>query len=91
MNELSELSFIETPLIDSIGFLQLLLRFTFNLGIVSIILRFFYYPKSKRRDYYFTFTLISISIFLMRLVLHWGFLLFLVLFVTGRSRCRYGR
>ena len=65
MNELSELSFIETPLIDSIGFLQLLLRFTFNLGIVSIILRFFYYPKSKRRDYYFTFTLISISIFLM--------------------------
>ncbi|MFR2069792.1 MAG: DUF4956 domain-containing protein [Bacteroides nordii] len=65
MNELNELSFIETPLIDSIGFLQLLLRFTFNLGIVSIILRFFYYPKSKRRDYYFTFTLISISIFLM--------------------------
>lgn len=27
MNELSELSFIETPLMDRIGFLQLLLRF----------------------------------------------------------------
>ncbi len=65
MNELSELSFIETPLMDRIGFLQLLLRFLFNLLVVSVILRCFYYPKSKRRDYYFTFTLISISIFLM--------------------------
>ena len=61
MNELSELSFIETPLMDRIGFLQLLLRFLFNLLVVSVILRCFYYPKSKRRDYYFTFTLISIS------------------------------
>lgn len=26
---------------------------------------FFYYPKSKRRDYYFTFTLISISVFFL--------------------------
>ena len=65
MTELSELSFIETPLMDRIGFLQLLLRFLFNLLVVSVILRCFYYPKSKRRDYYFTFTLISISIFLM--------------------------
>ena len=65
MNELSELSFIETPLMDRIGFLQLLLRFLFNLLVVSVVLRCFYYPKSKRRDYYFTFTLISISIFLM--------------------------
>ena len=31
MNELSELSFIETPLMDKIGFLQLLLRFLFEL------------------------------------------------------------
>ena len=52
MNELSELSFIETPLMDRIGFLQLLLRFLFNLLVVSVILRCFYYPKSKRRDFY---------------------------------------
>ena len=57
--------FMEYKICRVIGFLQLLLRFLFNLLVVSVILRCFYYPKSKRRDYYFTFTLISISIFLM--------------------------
>ena len=48
MNELSELSFIETPLMDRIGFLQLLLRFLFNLLVVSVILRCFYYMSIQR-------------------------------------------
>lgn len=65
MDELGDFSLIETPLMDSVGFVQLLLRFTFNLLVVWGIIRLFYYPKSKRRDYFFTFTLISISIFLM--------------------------
>lgn len=64
-DELSDITLIETPLLDSAGFLELLLRFYFNLLVVSCIIHQFYYPKSKRRDYYFTFTLISISIFLM--------------------------
>ena len=64
-DELSDITLIETPLLDSAGFLELLLRFCFNLLVVSCIIHQFYYPKSKRRDYYFTFTLISISIFLM--------------------------
>ena len=64
-DELSDITLIETPLMDSAGFLELLLRFCFNLLVVSCIIHLFYYPKSKRRDYYFTFTLISISIFLM--------------------------
>ena len=61
-DELSDITLIETPLMDSAGFLELLLRFCFNLLVVSCIIHLFYYPKSKRRDYYFTFTLISISI-----------------------------
>ncbi len=65
MNEFGDFSAIESPLMDSLGFMQLLLRFFFNLAVVSTIIRFFYYPKSKRRDYFFTFMLISISIFLM--------------------------
>ena len=64
-DELSDITLIETPLMDSAGFLELLLRFCFNLLVVSCIIHLFYYPKSKRSDYYFTFTLISISIFLM--------------------------
>lgn len=69
MDELNDIFLMETPLMDSVGFLQLLVRFAFNLVVVSLILRFFYYPKSGRRDYYFTFTLISISIFLMTFLL----------------------
>ena len=65
MDELDFLDIIETPLIDGGDFLQLLLRFGFNFLVTGIIIHLFYYPKSKRRDYHFTFTLISISIFLM--------------------------
>ena len=47
------------------GTLSLLGFFSLNLLFVGIIVRFFYYPKSKRGDYFFTFTLIAISIFLL--------------------------
>ena len=40
-------------------------RFLLNLVVVWIITHFFYYPKSQRRDYYFTFMLISVSIFML--------------------------
>ncbi len=65
MNELFEVSPMDVGLIDYVGFTELLVRFFFNLLMVTAVIRFFYYPKSRRRDYYFTFTLISISIFLM--------------------------
>lgn len=65
LDELNDISLMESPLIDGIGFVTLLARFCFNLLAVSCIIHLFYYPKSKRRDYYFTFMLISISIFLM--------------------------
>lgn len=47
------------------GPLELLLRFVFNLIVVTIIIHLLYYPKSRRTDYYFTFMLISISIFFL--------------------------
>lgn len=65
MDDLMEISLLETPLMDSSGFAELLMRFGFNMLVVLCIIHFFYYPKSRRRDYHFTFTLISISIFLM--------------------------
>ena len=55
----------ETPLFAGTGLMELLLRFGLNLLVVLSIIHFFYFSKSRRRDYYFTFTLISISIFLM--------------------------
>lgn len=47
------------------GLTELLLRFFLNVAVISFIARVFYYPKSKRRDYFVTFILISISIFLI--------------------------
>jgi len=62
-------------LLNSFSFLkasdvfQLLWRFLFNFLVVWLIIHFFYYPKSRRRDFYVTFTLISISVFLLVLLL----------------------
>lgn len=47
------------------GPMELLVRFFFNLIVVTIIIHLLYYPKSRRADYYFTFMLISISIFFL--------------------------
>ena len=70
--DLTEDLLSETPLIDMADLWQLLFRFVFNFIVVGIIIHFFYYPKSKRRDYYFTFTLISISVFFLIFLLGSG-------------------
>lgn len=51
---------------------QLLLRFLFNIIFVWIIIQFFYYRKSKKLNFYFTFTLISISVFFLTYLLGSG-------------------
>lgn len=51
--------------VDWYGFFELLIRFLLNTAVITLIVRGFYYPKSKRRDYFFTFILISISVFLL--------------------------
>ena len=43
----------------------LFVRFAFNLLFIWIIIHKLYYPRSQRRDYYFTFALISISVFFL--------------------------
>ena len=50
---------------DWAGLTELILRFFLNVAVVALIVRVFYYPKSKRRDYFVTFILISISVFLI--------------------------
>ena len=60
-----EQSWIESLLFNGSVFWLLMIRFLFNLVAVYCVARWFYYPKSRRRDYFFTFMLISVSIFLM--------------------------
>lgn len=47
------------------SFLEMIIRLAINVVTVGIIVHACYYPKVKRRDYYFTFTLIGVSIFLL--------------------------
>ena len=53
-------NFTVTPLLGSL-FLSLLI----NLITVWVVVHFFYYPKGRRRDYYFTFIMLSVSIFML--------------------------
>ena len=44
---------------------EMVLRLFINVVTIGIIVHAFYYPKAKRRDYYFTFSIIGVSIFLL--------------------------
>ncbi len=61
---MEELEFMETQVVNA-DFWQLLIRFVVNSIVVGGIVGFLYYPRCRRRDYSFTFMLISISIFMM--------------------------
>lgn len=60
-----ELEFLDAPLIDVPSLSLMIFRFVLNMLFVFILIQFFYYRKSRRLDYYFTFILISISIFFL--------------------------
>ena len=52
-------------LIDVKDTFELILRFFFNFIITTFIIRYFYYTATKRKDYLFTFILLSTTIFLL--------------------------
>lgn len=52
-------------LINERALVNLLVRFLFNLIVTGLIIWLFYYKKTQRRDYLFTFFLVSTTIFLM--------------------------
>ncbi len=63
---MEELELLDTPVIAATGDIgQLLIRFLFNAFFIWIIIHKLYYKKSMRKDYYFTFALISVSIFFL--------------------------
>ncbi len=65
LNEVDSSQMFGIPWFDGPSLWQLLFRFAINLIFCWIIVGLFYYRKSKRRDYYFTFMLFSITIFFM--------------------------
>ena len=65
LDSLSEIELAGIQLINVAGVGELLVRFLVNSLVTACIIGWLYYSKSKRRDYVFTFSLISSSIFLL--------------------------
>ncbi len=49
--------------------MEFIIKFIFNLLVVLVLVRLLYYPIAKRKDYLFTYILISVIIFLLCFVL----------------------
>lgn len=64
-DQIASYDFLGIPLFDGPNLWNLLLRFAFNLLVCWVITHFFYYRKARRRDYYFTFLLFSVTIYLL--------------------------
>lgn len=52
-------------LLDLPNFLEFVLRFILNMSVIMILVRWLYYSKAKRKDYLFTYILISSIVFLL--------------------------
>ncbi len=56
------MEFLEIPFYDD-DLLKMLFRFAINMFFLTIIIRYLYYPATERKDYLFTYYLISIIVF----------------------------
>ena len=61
--------FLGTPIFDSEDFWKLITKTVFNLIIITTIVRYIYYPVTKNKDYLFTYFLISLTVFLLCVLL----------------------
>ena len=59
------LELFNIELIDLEDFSELIIRFAFNLAICLVIVKVLYYNATKRKDYLFTYILISVVVFLL--------------------------
>ena len=63
------MEFLGTPIFDSEDFFKLITKTVFNLITITIIVRYIYYPVTKNKDYLFTYFLISLTVFLLCVLL----------------------
>lgn len=57
--------FLGIKWINPDDFFPLVVRFFLNLVVTIILVRFLYYPASKRKDYFFIYIIVSAVVFLM--------------------------
>ena len=65
----------------SAEYLHMLVRFAICMAVNWVIVDLLYYPKSKRRDFFFTFMLIGVAIF---------FIVFFMIFVLEDMKGKTG-
>lgn len=65
LTSIFDLELFGNSIINLDGLFELVARFALNVVVTSLIIVWLYYSKSKRRDYVFTFTLISTTVFLL--------------------------
>lgn len=58
------MEFLDIPLFDD-DFYKMLFRFLINMAFLTIIIRYLYYSSAKRKDYLFTYYMISIIVFFL--------------------------
>ena len=66
---LDSLEFLGTPIFDAKDFYKLIVKTIFNLVVITLIIRYIYYPITKNKDYLFTYFLISLTVFLLCILL----------------------
>ena len=66
---LEGVEFLGAPVFDSKDFWRLLLKTLFNLSVVLILARGIYYPITRNKDYLFTYLLISLTVFVLCVLL----------------------
>lgn len=58
------MEFLDIPFFDD-DFYKMIFRFCINIFFLTIIIRFLYYKNSKRKDYLFTYYMISLIVFFL--------------------------
>jgi hypothetical protein len=64
-----EATMFNIPFFDASDFYKLVFKFTFYLVFTTILIRYIYYPTSKKKDYLVTYFLIGISVFMISITL----------------------
>tara|TARA_Y100001934_G_C12262067_1_gene730531 strand:- start:444 stop:1088 length:645 start_codon:yes stop_codon:yes gene_type:complete len=69
LNIIEGSEFLGAPLFDAEDFWRLILKTVFNLSIILLLVRGIYYPMTKNKDYLFTYLLISLTVFVLCVLL----------------------
>jgi len=64
-----DMEFLGSPVFDAKDFWKLVVKTSLNLFVVTLIVRYIYYPITKNKDYLFTYLLISLTVFVLCILL----------------------